>query len=375
MADFEAGTGRIVALTPRQAVFHGTGGALFGLYLRNILLTLVTLGVYYLWGKNRLRTYLAGQCEFEGDRFAWHGTGRELFLGALKVLVVLAPIIFLAYVAPVLWKDPTLQLVGQLLTIVVYTVLVPMAMVGVRRYRFSRLSWRGIRFSFRGRVRDFLKLFVRGSFLTGMTLGLYAPFFQTQTRKFFFENTYFGNARFSYHGKGSDLFRRLILALLVVGAGFLLAAFSASLSVDLVRFSASTRSPGPEAIRRMIAAALPSVVVAAVVVIVAYFWYLAYRHRYFWSHTSFGPANFRSTMTASKLLWQSFSNLLLLVLTVGLALPWVMVRNIRFALNNIALIGSVDLKSIVQEAQAAGATVESMADMLHIDFMGLDLPF
>jgi uncharacterized membrane protein YjgN (DUF898 family) len=375
LAEFEAIAGRIVPLTPRQAMFHGTGGALFGIYLRNILLTLVTLGVYYLWGKNRLRTYLAGQCEFEGDRFAWHGTGRELFLGALKVLVVLVPIVFLAYVAPVLWKSPGTQVVGQVMTLVVYSFLIPLGMVGVRRYRFSRLSWRGIRFSFRGRVRDFLKLFWRGSVLTGLTLGLYAPYFQTQTRKFFFENTYFGNARFTFSGKWSDLFGRLLLALLVAGVGFVVAAFSASLSVDLIRFSQSARSTGPGAFNRMIAAAVPSVAIGVLVAIVAYFWYLAYRHRYFWSHTSFGTATFRSTMTAAKLLWQTFSNLLLLAVTVGLAVPWVMIRNIRFTLANIALVGSVDLKSIAQEAQTAGATVESMADMLHIDFMGFDLPF
>jgi uncharacterized membrane protein YjgN (DUF898 family) len=371
LAEFEASTSRIVALTPRQAMFHGTGGVLFGIYLRNILLTLVTIGVYYLWGKNRLRTYLAGQCEFEGDRFAWHGTGKELFLGAVKVLAVLIPVVLLVYVAPVFWKTPAAELLGRAATLVVYLFLVPLALVGARRYRLSRLSWRGIRFSFRGRVRDFLKLFLRGSVLTGITFGLYTPFFQTQTRKFFSEHTYFGNARFAFNGKGSDLFGRLLLALLAAGAAFGVAAFSAAVSISQLRFLRSD----PDAIRRVAAGALPAVTFAVVVSVAAWFWYLAYRHRYFWGHTSFGTSQFHSTMTAGKLLWQTVSNLLLLVVTIGLALPWILVRNVTFNLANIVLVGSLDdLKSIVQDAQTAGVAGEGLADMLNLDFVGFDLP-
>jgi len=105
------------------------------------------------------------------------------------------------------------------------------------------------------------------------------------------------------------------------------------------------------------------------------FWYLAYRYRYYWSHTSFQAARFRSTVTAGKLLWLWVSNLLLIVVTLGIAIPWVLARNVRFNLANITLIGSLDLSSVVQEAQQAGAGAESLAGMLNIDFAGFDLPF
>jgi uncharacterized membrane protein YjgN (DUF898 family) len=344
---------------------------LFGIYLRNVLLTLLTLGIYYLWGKNRLRTYVVSQCEFEGDRFAWHGTGKELFIGALKVFAVLGTVFFLMSVAPVLWKKVTSDLLSRAAAFVVYLVLVPLSLVGTRRYRLSRLSWRGIRFSFRGRVRDFLKLFIRGAILTGLTLGLYTPFFQTQARKFFSENTYFGNARFAFDGKGSDLFGRLLLSLLVAGAAFGIAAFSVGVSLGQLRFS---RSMSQEAITRALVPALPAVAFAVLGAVVALFWYLAYRHRYYWSHTSFQTVRFRSTMTAAKLLWLWVSNLLLVAVTLGLAIPWVLARNVRFSMANIALIGSLDFSSIVQDAQKVGAIGEGLAGMLNIDFAGFDLP-
>jgi uncharacterized membrane protein YjgN (DUF898 family) len=37
---------------------------------------------------------------------------------------------------------------------VLYFLFTPVAMVGSRRYRLTRTSWRGIRFSFRGRAKN-----------------------------------------------------------------------------------------------------------------------------------------------------------------------------------------------------------------------------
>src|SRR5438093_11866455 len=68
--------------------FHGSGGELFGIYILNLLKTILTLGVYYFWAKVKTRQYLWGQTDFGGDRFGFHGTGKELLLGYLKAVVV-----------------------------------------------------------------------------------------------------------------------------------------------------------------------------------------------------------------------------------------------------------------------------------------------
>ncbi len=65
----------------RGPSFHGEGGALFGIYIVNLLLTIVTLGVFYFWGKTRVRRYMYSQAAFGGDRFTYHGTGMELLIG------------------------------------------------------------------------------------------------------------------------------------------------------------------------------------------------------------------------------------------------------------------------------------------------------
>src|SRR5215470_15846849 len=69
-----------------RATFQGDGPVLFGLYVQNILLSIVTLGIYWFWGKVRIRQYLYGQVALEGGTFSYLGQGKELFIGWLKAI-------------------------------------------------------------------------------------------------------------------------------------------------------------------------------------------------------------------------------------------------------------------------------------------------
>ena len=62
------------------------------------------------------------------------------------------------------------------------------------------------------------------------------------------------------------------------------------------------------------------------------------------------------------------SNFVALVLTLGLAWPWTMVRSMRFTNRNLSLVGALDLTAIRQDAQAASATGEALAGLLDADF-------
>ena len=182
----------------------------------NTLLTIVTLGIYYFWAKTRLRGYLFSQTEIEGDRFAYHGTARELLLGTLKaVLVFGVPIYLLNLVRDVLDVPVLVKVAAGMLSAVLFFVLFPVAMVGARRYRLGRTSWRGIRFSFRGRAWDMVKIFIVGSFFTGLTFGLYYPFFLVARQVFMVSHSYFGSERFDFSGRGWDLFWPYVKAILL----------------------------------------------------------------------------------------------------------------------------------------------------------------
>ena len=301
--------------------YHAKGGTLFGIWIVNVLLTILTLGVYHFWGKVRVRDYVYSQTEFDGDRLAYHGTGKELFIGFLKVLPILILIFNLPDLVLLLTGSETAVLIAALAVIGTAILLVPIAIAGAQRYRLSRTSWRGIRFSFHGHTRDFLKSYLAGIFFTIITFGFYGPFFDVRVRKFLVHGSRFGNTKFDYDADGWELFGRSILA-----------------------------------------------IVFGILTLGIYgFWYQAFRQRYHWSHTTFAGARFRSTLRGAELLGLWIVNILLLVFTLGLAWPWVEVRNARVHLANLTLTGDLDVGAIEQEAQMAEATGEEVADFLDLD--------
>jgi uncharacterized membrane protein YjgN (DUF898 family) len=302
--------------------FHGRAGTLFGIRIVNMLWTLLTLGVYYFWGKVRVRRYAFSQTACEGDRFVYHGTGGELARGFAKALVLfILPVIALNLLPRLFGADALVENAAQLLGYVVVSLFMPIAMVGAHRYRLSRTSWRGIRFSFGGRTADFIKLFLRGSTLTTLTLGLYYPVFDTQRRAFMVANARFGNRRFGFDGNGRPLVRPFLVAILLT---------------------------------------VPTLGLA-------WFWYAARKRRYFWEHTTFDRARFHSTVTGRQLLKLTGGNALLLLVTLGVALPWVFVRNARFACDTLRLAGALDLAGVIQAPQTEGATGDALSSFLGVD--------
>ena len=306
----------------RRLFFHGNGGTLFGIQIVNAFLTSLTLGIYYFWAKVRVRRYLFGQTEVEGDRFEYHGTGKELFRGAVKAVLIFGVPLALVNTVPLMTgQSAMVEGLVKILSYVIFMTFFAVAVVGSRRYRLSRTSWRGIRFSFRGVTTDFIKLFLRGTVLSFLTLGLYTPIFLTRQYAFLTSNSYFGDRKFAFDGQGRDLFWPFVTSMLL---------------------------------------AIPTLGLYV-------FWWLARQQRYFWDHTTFGMARFHSTVTGGGLLWLTLVNALLLIVTLGLAWPWITLRKIRYRLDHLTLEGAVDLGVIQQEAQEASATAEALGGFLDLD--------
>ena len=306
----------------RRPRFMGSGGALFGIHVVNVLLTLLTFGVYFFWAKVKVRAYLFSETDFGGDRFAYHGTGREMFVGFLKALVFFFIPISLLSMLPELTGAPLPVRYGaSMLSYLLASFFVPMAMIGARRYRLSRTSWRGIRFSLRAKTWDFVRLWSWNTFLVAFTLGLYYPIYIMRRQDFLTRHMWFGSQRFGFDGRGRDLFWPF-LAMIVL--------FPFTLGLSWFGFSAK-------------------------------------KARYFAAHTTFGTARFASSVRALPLAWLTISNLLGLVCTLGLAWPWLSVRSLRFAYANLSLAGPLALETITQQAQAVTATGEGLAGFLDAD--------
>src|SRR6185436_9152656 len=83
--------------------FNGTWREFAPIAFTNLLLILVTLGIYRFWAKARERRYLWSRTDFIGDPLEWTGSGKELFIGFLMaVLLFGVPLILLQVAAQML---------------------------------------------------------------------------------------------------------------------------------------------------------------------------------------------------------------------------------------------------------------------------------
>ncbi|MEB3196775.1 MAG: DUF898 family protein [Candidatus Sericytochromatia bacterium] len=315
--------------------FHGTGGTLLKLWVINSCLTFVTLGVYRFWARAQMRQYLYGQLSFRKERFTFHGTGKESFLGMVRLigLGVLALLGFGAVIGGLAWNlipepwsamlDPSMLalLVGGVASPLVATLLLPFALVSARRYVLSRTAYQGIRFSYRGVIWRAILRLSPFALLTVLSLGLLWPYFYARLQNELTNHTYYGNAPFQCQLEGKNLIVSWVL-------GLLAAPFS--LGISLVWTAATWTRARAEA-------------------------------------TRFGKARFRSDVTFVGLFRVWLINMVLATLTVGLAMPWNIVRSWRYQASCLRLVGPLNLAAIRQEALEASASGDALLESMDVE--------
>ena len=60
---------------------------LIGLSIVNFILRVLTLGIYHFWGKTEVRRRIWSAVRLNGEPLEYTGTGKELFIGFLVVLL------------------------------------------------------------------------------------------------------------------------------------------------------------------------------------------------------------------------------------------------------------------------------------------------
>ncbi|MGE0474398.1 MAG: YjgN family protein [Nitrospirales bacterium] len=342
-------------------IFWGTGQTLFGIFITNTFFTILTLGIYAFWGRVRIRQFLHSQTSFAKIRFAYHGTGKELMMGWSKAFIVFGlPYLSLSLI-PSIWPQFP-DWIPNLLAGTLILFFIPVAVVGAHRYRLSRTSLGTIRFSFRGRFWDYYKIWTAGSLLTFVTLGLYYPVFENTRRCFLVCHTFFGTHPFRYHGTGKGMWliyaKAMGMVLLIV--------------IGLVILSAK-----PEAFPHVLqwtpdewqeTFMTTTFTVGMTSFLVPWCYLQVAKQRYMWNHSGIGQSGFRFTASIWNLMELRVTNFFMLILTFGLAWPWVQIRNLQFLYYHLSLPGPVNFQDIQQEALDASPTGEGLAGYFDAGF-------
>jgi uncharacterized membrane protein YjgN (DUF898 family) len=120
--------------------FTGSGSEYFRIWIVNLLLTLVTVGLYYPFAKVRRLRYFYGNTQLGGEEFDFHGNPWKMLRGFLLMAGL-----FGAY-GLASNMSPSAGLIALVLVAAKLTELFRASL----QFRLANTSWRGLRFHFEG---------------------------------------------------------------------------------------------------------------------------------------------------------------------------------------------------------------------------------
>lgn len=338
--------------------FTGDAKEYFKIWIVNVALTIVTLGIYAAWAKVRSRRYFYANTHLDGHSFDYIAKPKAILVGNLIVFVAAA----LFYLSSEGLLPPFVLVAVIVLGFLAFPYLVFKSI----RFKTRNSMYRNVRFRFGGTVGEAYKVYLGWAILCGL-IGLCYPFWAHRKKQYVYGRLRYGGKGFRFFGDSGKFFSFYFYAFLM-GLG----AFVVLISVQagLVAFSGSD-SIGSES------SGTAAEFLAGSMVLMFWMLYVFLQQYVYGKITKYtfesiellGDFRFANTMNAMRLAWISFSNLVLAVLSVGLLIPWGKVRRTRYLVENLSLeCRTRELSSFVEEsAQEDQALGDSAVDFMDFE--------
>jgi uncharacterized membrane protein YjgN (DUF898 family) len=358
--------------------FRGTGAEYFRIWIVNLLLTLVTLGIYSAWAKVRRLRYFYGSTSLDGSHFEYRGRPVAILKGRLIVLAVYLLFLVVAYRVPG----------AQLLLLPIIVLGLPWVIVRARRFQARMSSWRGISFDFTGTWKGAFAAHMGWMLLASLTAGVLWPMALWKQAQFQINHTCFGATPLRHQRRVGEFYRFCLAALglmvlLVIAAvvilflvGFILVAIKgpdaalASLAVQ-ANLQAGQRPTTPgEWIQLLFSVQiLMTVLMYGLIAVIGGAFMRSRLQNNTIGNTKLGEHVLFSRLRARDLIWLQVTNLLAMVCTLGLYFPWARVRVLRYQFSRTGVLVAGNLEGFVAGERANVAAVgQEVGDFFDIDF-------
>jgi uncharacterized membrane protein YjgN (DUF898 family) len=343
---------------PEQLRFTGTGSEYFGIWIVNLLLTVLTLGIYSAWAKVRRLQYFYRHTELAGSSFDFHGSPARILVGRILALVLFGLYNYSA----------RLQSVWTLVVLAALAIVMPWLLRNSFRFRLYNASWRGTRFHFRGSVVGAYRVFLLNGLLVLVSSSVLTPFAHQRLKAYQHGNSWFGQTRISFHARVSQFYRVYFrFWLILVGIlGILATAFMLGGGSTVTVLTKTQQLAADSHAAEVVLLGIYAALILMVVVINPIFQTMM--TNLIWNNTRVGDHRMECRMSPWVLIWISVSNLLMVVISLGLFIPWATVRRTRYQVESISLVPATDLQEFVDaEPEAVGALGEEAAAVFDFD--------
>jgi uncharacterized membrane protein YjgN (DUF898 family) len=345
--------------------FEGRGSDFFGIVLVNLLLTMVTLGIYRFWGKTRVRQYLWTQSHFADEPLEYTGTGLEKLIGAVLALLLFSlPLFVVSFIAGIMMQ--ALPVAAFLLLLIIYPALIwllGVALYRSRRYMFSRTAWRGVRGGMAGNGFAYGGRFLKLTLFQFITLGFATPFVTTRLWNALMNDAKFGSLAVTASADWRQLQGRFLL-----GWGAAFVAYVVLIAAAVLLLPQPGQAPPADPLTQLAQFgtffALAGFV--GLVVGLAMLSYLAALQRELWGSLRIGTLRTEIDIKAADLLGFWLVNIVLVVFTLGLGVIMMPYRIFSFSARRVRITGTLDVAALQQTDLAAPRQGDGLADAFDI---------
>lgn len=369
---------------PKQLTlsFTGSGGEYFRIWIVNVALTVLTLGIYGAWAKVRTRRYFYANTVLDSQPFDYLARPGAILKGYLIVGSALVVMNILNKLVPSF---------GTLFSALAVS-LIPYLLFRAHRFKARYIAYRNVRFRFTGDIREAYAayaifplagagslLFMLPEFLGaygmiavivaiifGVGLATGYPYMKFLQRRYFHAHMAFGRTDSSFSGESGPFYGiylktfGLFIAVPFI-VGLLVAVFAGTVK-SLGENGASLKIAG------LAGTVLLTYVLMAFLAIFVQQYIFARTFNYSWEHSRLGQVTFIARLRARDLAWIRFTNLIAIFLSLGLLIPWAKVRRTRYILSKMTVLQRGDMDAFEADAaQEEGSVGDTAADFFDWD--------
>lgn len=360
--------------------FHGNVRDYFRIWIVNIALSIVTLGVYSAWASVRTRRYMYANTTLGGSRFEYQAEPIPILRGRLLAAAIVAIFALTSHIS----KPVQLGCIG------VMGLLMPWLVVKGMLFRARYSAWRGVNFHFDndyvGAYQWYLVVYAVMAALAVVALKflivgghqimavllivigalsfqyLIYPWVKGRQQQWKATHHYFGGKAFRFRFD-VKVYRRIYRRVLVIYS--LSAILAAIIVFEVVRTLGWTPA---ELRQHPLTVSMLGYLYAGPLYLATWTYIQVRMTNALYNHTSIGPYQLESSLSYWDMLRMYLINAVAILCTLGLAVPWAKIRVARYRAEHLKLEGTGNLDEFVQASarshrvrvSAVGAEIDSL---------------
>ncbi|MBI3556325.1 MAG: DUF898 domain-containing protein [Deltaproteobacteria bacterium] len=347
-----------------QLKFTGTGREYFRIWIVNLCLTLLTLGIFSAWAKVRKKHYFYSHTKLAGTPFQYLGQPIPILRGR-----IIGALLFLAYFVASHFLQSTLPYL-----LVIGLVVAPWVVIRSAAFNARYSAFRNITFSFKSDWRaaaqtlywlGIIPIYVLGAFLHWWEKGKFVavatligmilfPYWVRRLKAYLICNISYGGKSAKFTAKGDHFFVTYFVAALIVtivGAAGIFGTYAIRSHYSIPITAQSL---------------LPYVMIYSAYAL-AYAYVQTRITNLVWSNTRLGPLRFEANLRFGEMAKLYIVNAAAILASAGLLIPWAIIRSVRYRVEQTKVIPEAELSEFRGRkgaaVSAAGAETIDLFDM------------